>query len=331
VLNARGIGATLLNHPAPGSTGSAMVAAMPAAPAVYQLADTGGNLTALGALATSLPDAMTQLGGWFRGAGNFASISGNAGVPGFSAQNGGFLIGLDRPVAENALLGVAAGYDHTNASENSSNSGTVDTGRVALYGGNITGPALVSGTLGYAYDGISTTRTIAGIGTAQESHPGQEINLGTQIGVPLPLNAATLTPRAGLQYLHLHESGFSETGASGFDLSSGARNTDSLQPFVGMALAQTFITASGGQLATEGRLAYSRETLSNSRALTVAAVDGTDFLVNGVKPSRDMLSTGIGLTFRVSGNVSLYANYDVVLPIGNTVYHTVSAGLKLTW
>jgi outer membrane autotransporter protein len=50
-----------------------------------------------------------------------------------------------------------------------------------------------------------------------------------------------------------------------------------------------------------------------------------------VKPSRDMLSTGIGLTFRVSGNVSLYANYDVVLPIGNTVYHTVSAGLKLTW
>jgi uncharacterized protein with beta-barrel porin domain len=43
-----------------------------------------------------------------------------------------------------------------------------------------------------------------------------------------------VTPKAGLQFLHLSEGGFAETGASGFDLSSGPRGTDSLQPYIGV-------------------------------------------------------------------------------------------------
>ncbi len=63
--------------------------------------------------------------------------------------------------------------------------------------------------------------------------------------------------------------------------------------------------------------------------IAVAAIDGTAFLARGVKPSRDMLSAGIGGTLRTQDNILLYANYDAILPTGNTINHTVSAGLRV--
>jgi outer membrane autotransporter protein len=79
----------------------------------------------------------------------------------------------------------------------------------------------------------------------------------------------------------------------------------------------------------ELRLGYSREVLSNARSLTVAAVGGTQFLVSGVKPSRDMLSAGIGVTLRAQDNFYLYANDDAVLTTGNTTDQTLAAGLRI--
>jgi fibronectin-binding autotransporter adhesin len=42
-----------------------------------------------------------------------------------------------------------------------------------------------------------------------------------------------------------------------------------------------------------------------------------------------MLTAGVGLTLRAEDNVYLYANYDAVVPTGNTAYQIVSAGLRI--
>src|SRR5207302_1259088 len=110
---------------------------------------------------------------------------------------------------------------------------------------------------------------LPGVGTVKEAHGGNELTLAVQGSLPTLLNGATVTPKAGVPFLHLHESGFSETGASGLELSSGARSTSSLQPYVAVSVAKTFVAAEGARLTPELRLTYSREVLSNSRALTV--------------------------------------------------------------
>ena len=56
--------------------------------------------------------------------------------------------------------------------------------------------------------------------------------------------------------------------------------------------------------------------------------DGTPFLVQGVKPSPNMVSAGVGVTFKTEANLYLYANYDATVGIGNTIEHTFSAGLR---
>jgi fibronectin-binding autotransporter adhesin len=66
-----------------------------------------GNLAAIGRIAEVLPQEWAAEGAWFRGVGGFAALNGNAGAPGFTGTAGGFLAGIDRPVARDLTLGLA--------------------------------------------------------------------------------------------------------------------------------------------------------------------------------------------------------------------------------
>jgi fibronectin-binding autotransporter adhesin len=293
-----------------------------------------GNAAAIGDLASALPQALASQGAWFRGIGGFASVNGNAAAPGFTGTAGGFLAGFDRPISETIYLGVAGGYLHSIVTEHSTgSSGTADTARLALYGGAFLGPSLLTATAGYAHDWIDTSRGLA-LGTAVEGHSANEATFAGQWSLPLTIQgfgqgAATLTPKAGFQFLHLGERGFGETGAGGFDLAAAGHGTTGFQPFVELALSQKFVTADGTSITPEARLGYDREALAAARTLTVATVSGAQFPVTGVKPAKNMATAGIGLTVQAGPALSLYATYDAVLPTGNTTDQTVQAGLRL--
>ena len=261
-----------------------------------QLAQSG-NIAALGDIAAVLPQSLASQGAWFRGIGDFASLGGNAAAPGFTGSSGGFLAGFERPIAPDLYLGLAAGYIHSDLSESAAASGQVDSGRVAVYGGGWLGPNLLTGTAGYAYDRISTARNLSGVGTATQAHNGNEFSIGGQWSLPTPVagiaGTALVTPKIGLQFLHLSEDGFNETGAGSFDLSSHGNDTDSAQPYLGLAASERFVAADGTVVTPEVRLGYNREVLSNNRVINLAAIDGTALLVQGVKPSRDILSAGM--------------------------------------
>jgi fibronectin-binding autotransporter adhesin len=303
--------------------------APPAGMQLAQLGSTNSNLAAVGEAAAVLPQLAAQYGGWFRGVGSFASVNGNSVAPGFDADSGGFMAGVDREVMPDVFAGIAGGYTHSDVNDHSSSTGSVDTGRVLLYGGGLVGPAWWSTTAGYAHDSIATSRPLAGIGTAQESHGGNELTLGGQWSLPIAVGGATVTPKAGLQFLYLAENGFSETGASGFGLSSTGRSTDSLQPFVGIAANQSFVTDGGVKITPEVRLSYAYEAADDDRVLNVGTVSGATFLIQGVRPSRSQLGAGIGVTVTAQSDLDFYANYDSLLRIGNTVDQTVSAGLRI--
>jgi len=302
------------------------------APPAMQYAQ-AGNTSAIGDLASALPQAFAAEGAWFRGIGGFASLNGSSSAPGFTGETGGFLAGYDRPVMQQVYLGVAGGYLHSDIDEHSTSNGTESSARFALYGGTILGPSLLTATAGYAHDWFDTNRGIAGIGTGSESHGGNEATAAGQWSLPATIEGfsggiATLTPKAGFQFVHLSESAFAESGASGFDLSSGSRGTDSFQPYLGLAAAQKFTTNSGTELTPEFRLGYAYEALANSRLLTVTTASGVNFPVTGVAPSRNQLTTGFGLSMVAGLNLQLYANYDATLPTGNTTAQTIQAGLR---
>jgi outer membrane autotransporter protein len=201
------------------------------------------------------------------------------------------------------------------------------------YGGGFLGGVLWSATTGYAHDSISSDRVITGIGTASENHAGNEASAAAQASLPLAITGlggpATLTPKAGLRFLYLSEDGFGETGADGFDLSNNGRSTASVQPLVGIDASEMFVAPDGTEITPEVGLAYAHEAADDGRTLTVGTVGGTSFLVQGVKPSRDMLEARAGITARARDDLFLYATYDSVLRTGNTAAQVIEAGLRL--
>ena len=76
-------------------------------------------------------------------------------------------------------------------------------------------------------------------------------------------------------------------------------------------------------------LGYAHEVANDNRSIEVNATDGTTFLINGIRPSRDILTAGGGLTVKARDNLYVYADYDASLPVGNTVNQTFSLGVRM--
>ena len=114
-------------------------------------------------------------------------------------------------------------------------------------------------------------------GTATESHGGNEATAAAQWSRPLQLGGfggglASLTPKAGLQFVHLSEGGFAEGGAGGFNLSSAAGAAPTaFSPISASSRSQKFVTDSGTRF-TPG----AAPRLCPRGAQQLAADDGDD-------------------------------------------------------
>ncbi|WP_114810572.1 autotransporter domain-containing protein [Paraburkholderia kururiensis] len=260
--------------------------------------------------------------GWVTATGSHTKVSGTNGEPGFQANRYGFLAGLDRTLGS-YTVGVAAGYDHTAVGEqDTGDSGTIDTLRVALYGARKLGPVNLAATVGAGLDFLSLKRPFGTQGTAEGDHMGQEFNFGTQASLPMTFGSVTVTPRIGLRYAYFHANGFGESGAGGQDLQVGADNVRSLQPYAQISLDRNF----GDSLRpvnVELRVGYAHELLDANRAVSVASQDGTPFNAPGTTLPRGYLTSGVSVTMHPVRNLDVALSYDTVF---NTTHASVQQG-----
>ncbi len=138
----------------------------------------------------------------------------------------------------------------------------------------------------------------------------------------------SVTPYAALDYVNAHVSGFSETGGFGA-LSVNAADANSLQTTLGVRLTSRIATA-GGALTPELRLGWSHELLDASQRITASlvGVPGSSFTSTGILFGRDAALIGAGLSFELSPDAKVFADYDGRL--GSRLQeHSVSGGLKV--
>jgi len=225
---------------------------------------------------------------------------------------------------------VAGGYSHSFISQTGGGGGDIDTPRILGYASYNPAPRVhIDAVAGFAYDRITTVRPVAALGTnANESHNGYEESLAAQAGYDIPTGDWTLVPRAGFQYLHLDQTSYNESGASGFDLSSPDTHTNSLQPVVSIAAFKPFYTDGGIRIVPEFRLAYSRELLSVSQNLTLTTPAGSPVSAAGVSPARNTLTVGPAVTAYMSDTLDVYADYKLSLGLGKSVDNIVFAGAR---
>ncbi len=294
----------------------------------FKIASVANDQNVAGLIA-SAQENMARYGGWFKGFGSFNSVDARKDSPSFSGKTGGFMAGFDRNVAKDTVVGVAAGYSHTNLTEDSAeqSNGDISTPRVALYGGTIWNKLAFDGTLGYGLNLIDSTRPVSGENMTS-SYEAHELTAAIQVSRSFEAEAFRLTPRLGLEYAGLFRSAFTEDGTEGMEV--GKENDASLRPYLGFSVAHPYKTANGAELLPEARVKYSRETFRTDRNNDVV-YQGTASEIMGVNTARNVFSFGAGLSAKMQEQLSLFADYDADLSRGDgagVTEHTVSAGLR---
>lgn len=259
-------------------------------------------------------DGRSPYGAWFKALGGFGSTTGGGSAPGYGMDGGGFVLGLDLPIGESAVAGVAIGYNITAISENGGASADIDTPRALLYGGWWHGPIALDGTVGLGYASLDSTRPISGTGTtASASFSGTSLTGAFQASSPMHFGPIAFTPALGVEYARLAQDSIAEGGAGLYDLSVAGDTTNSLRPFVAATIATRIpFGLRNGAIEPQLRIAYAEEVLSTSRqALVQAPGDVQIFAVPGVTPAAGMLSADLGLKIETSRNFAFFTNVNV--------------------
>ena len=273
--------------------------------------------------------AQDEVSGWVQAEGQHVHTDGNNGAPGYKDEHIGVLAGAETQRGA-FTLGDAVGFSHSRIEENGSGAyGNINA--LSLHGYARTDAAGVqfSGTVGAAYDFLSSTRPFATLGQATADSHAAEFRAGAQAAMPFALGSAfSIIPRAGLRYAYYHGSSLSESGQTSQNLSVGTQNLHSLQPYVGTAFGYALATEGDRHAQLQAGLIYAYETLSTSRASNVTALDGTGFVVEGTAPSRGLLTASVGVQWPVGKAMDIYLNYDGLINTGNATAQAVNAGVS---
>jgi outer membrane autotransporter protein len=277
---------------------------------------------------------------WLQGFGSFGHLDGDGNAQGGDFTISGLSGGLDYRLCPQMLVGVGVGYSHNDANVGGPNAnGKVDAIQFAGYGGYVNGPWHLDGILSYGFLQTDTKRFIYVDPSIQQEadgkYDGGVLSLSAEGGYAFVFDWLTVEPTIGLDYAHLWQDSFSETGIASdghnYGLNVQNVNMDSFRSALGVRLAAQFGKKDGVQFIPAVRAVWQHEFADRYADLNAGFVGGSgDFNVRGVELGADSGILGAGLTVAFNKSVQGFVNYDADLN-SQLSSHTISGGLGFSW
>jgi len=160
---------------------------------------------------------------------------------------------------------------------------------------------------------------------------GNEFSFYLEGGRMFRWGSLQLQPYGALQYIGLHQSAFTETGAGAMNLAVDSQETDSFRGMLGSRLVWYNRRVAGRVLAPELRAFWRHEFLDEALVgASFVGAPGGSFVVAGADLGRDAAALGGGCTTYISDRLSLLASYDVHVN-STQVAHVGTGGLQFLW
>jgi outer membrane autotransporter protein len=256
------------------------------------------------------------LGFWMQGFGFKGEQNQRGGVDGYSASTGGFIFGADSAIGNGDLrLGAALAYGTTTVDGQgvtTANRTNINSYQATVYGSWDAGNWYADAALGYGQHQYNTKRYVA-LANANMSgdHDADQYSAKLGLGYPLALGRVIVTPLAAMSYVHLDQSGYTESDAtnSGAALTIGNTKTDSLRSGLGAKVALP-LSAGTVKTAVEARALWNHEFADTNQDIAARFAAGTSFTTNGVSQARDSANLGLGLNMNSDNGQTFSVNYD---------------------
>jgi len=278
----------------------------------------------------------TDRGWWLRGTGSYADIDGTSNASGAYYKSAGTAAGREIYVDDALTVGLAFGYNRTDASVSQGNL-DVDSYQAALYGKRLfTDNYYLSGIAGVGYHDFESKRRITvGLSNsaARADYQAWASNLAVEVGRLIDVNMNTsITPLAGLEYAHVNREGFVEKDADAANLKVGRDQQDSLRSAIGARIAHQWKTQRGYRIQPSAELTWVHEFMDNEAQMRAgfASASLANFQVEGPELDRNRARLGLGLNMQMSELTSIQLGYQGEWASSDQ-RHDLSATLRMRW
>ncbi|MEQ5778378.1 autotransporter domain-containing protein [Thalassospira sp. NFXS8] len=268
---------------------------------------------------------------WGQVLGGSAHLEGNSDQDGFSSKSFGLTTGFDHFVTPDLLAGAAVSWlrswtDGSNDSSGSSN--RTDSYQVTLYGSWRQDRLTVDGQVGAGWNHFDQKRQIDFLGsTASADYDGQQYSASSRVGYDFALgDSTTVTPFAGLRWIHARNDAYDETGAGSANNSVDSLNTDSVTHEIGAKAAWQFDTGLG-MVSPEVSAAWVHDYTS-SAIDTTGRIGGTAFSVQSERLPSDGARIGVAIGLDTLEGARLRVEYDGELRSG---YQSQTGTVRAAW
>jgi outer membrane autotransporter protein len=159
---------------------------------------------------------------------------------GYKAETGGMAIGSDMMLPSQWVVGGAftwAATDVSMADYRSGDGAKIDSYQLTAYATRDFGRWYAEGMLAYAIQNYETSRITGMSGIAQGDFDGSQVAARVTAGMPLAIgHDLTLIPLAGLEWDHIKQDAYTETGAGALSMNIAEASADRVRSLVGAKL-----------------------------------------------------------------------------------------------
>ena len=231
----------------------------------------------------------------------------------YDADVYGFMGGYDGNIAPNFRIGAALGYGDTSITEKGVRNGNrtnMESYNATVYAATRGSGWYLTGQLGYTWHDFDTLRLLNAGGVtdrARGTHEGDQFTASGELGAPIRMAGAVVTPVASLAYNKLDQDAYTETSTAGMALAVGSQSSTSLVS--GLGVRASFAIGSGSSI--EGRAIWLHEFEDTNQTVRASFVTASNaFTSTGANVSQDVANLGAGFNLNSGVGYTLQLNYD---------------------
>jgi outer membrane autotransporter protein len=249
---------------------------------------------------------------WAQGLGAFGRFDSDGNAADVRRDLAGVFTGVDRRFGD-WRAGFAVGYTNSAVTvAPRASSASIDTAHFAAYAATSRGAFNLRTGADFAWNNISTSRSIAfpGFADAASARYGAgEVQLFGELGYGIAWGALAAEPFGGLAFVHLRTDSFAEAG--GIAALLGRSNSEDIgYSTLGGRVATTYVLSNGMTLVPRASAAWQHAfgNVTPAAALAFQSI-GTPFSVNGVPIAQDSALVSGGADLRLNPHASVGIAY----------------------
>jgi outer membrane autotransporter protein len=253
---------------------------------------------------------------WAQGVGAWGKINGDGNAADVSRSLGGFFTGFDQRFGE-WRVGIAGGYTNSSVSVSArASSANIEAAHLAAYAGTSFGAWNLRTGAAVSFDQISTSRSIVFPGfsdAVSARYHGTNGQVFGEAGYGMAFGPVAVEPFAGLAYVHIGSTSFTETGGLAALTGSGSKN-DIGYSTLGARAATHVPLANGMLLTPRASLAWQHAfgDVTPTAALAFKTA-GIPFTIAGAPIARDSALVDAGFDLDVGWQATIGLAYVGVL------------------